>query len=86
MSRGRKRLGSQRRRKERRKQDEGKDKGSGSERRANVSSRLVAACVIIQQAASTPNFNINYKYLSSQQGNNLTITLAPSTVLNAKWG
>lgn len=33
-----------------------------------------------------PNFNINYKYLSSQQGNNLTITLAPSTVLNAKWG
>lgn len=34
------------------------------------------------------NFNINYKYLSTQQGNNLTITLAPSTVLNAKrgWG
>lgn len=32
------------------------------------------------------NFNINYKYLSAQQGNNLTITLAPSTVLNAKWG
>ena len=32
------------------------------------------------------NFNINYKYLSAQQGNNLTITLAPSTVFNAKWG
>lgn len=50
---------------------------------------LVAALVIIHRSPGIDallNFNINYKYLSAQQGNNLTITLAPSTVLNAKWG